>query len=196
MLRWLKNLFRAGAPGDTYPDPPARLVDIPGQVVAPSADLLGRLREIEPYAEALYRGEGRWWLGRVREDSAKRPVGRQWAKRILEGDGFGAHEIEDLDADRRSRFSALQHALLLSYGWKLIADVTVVGAEYDGVLVDEFRKAMFVERGGTLLTDEELAAESARRDRIRENKLREREAVRQIFHPNTTRVPQFTGAGR
>lgn len=165
-----------------------RLIEVPGQVCEPSADLLRRLREVDPQAEVLYLGEGRWWLGRVRADSARRPVGRAWALRVREGDGFPFDE---------ARWAALRHALLLAQGWSPISEVTVRG-EPDGVLVEELRRARFVERGGALEDEEELAAESARRDRIRENKVRERDMAKWLFSrsPNGRGNPwvsQYTG---
>ena len=137
----------------------------------PSADLLRRLRELDARVEVLYLGEGHWWMGRVKEDSAKRAVGQRMARRIREGDGFPFDE---------GRWAALRHALLLTYGWNIITEVTVQG-DPAPVLEEELRRDLFLRRGGVIVSDEERAAESARQDRIRESKVRERDMAKWLF---------------
>jgi len=148
-----------------------RLVDIPGQIREPSADLLGRLRRLDPQVDVLYLGAGRWWMGRVRSNSARRPVGRSWALRVREGDGFPFDE---------GRWDALRHALLLSQGWSPITEVTVQG-DPGPVLEEELRREQFIAHGGVLVSEEEKAAESERRDRLRESKVRERDMAKWLF---------------
>jgi hypothetical protein len=88
---------------------------------------------------------------------------------IKEGDGFAG-----------DRWPELRQALLMAQGFGLVVDVTVQG-EPDAVLVREFALAMYVERGGTYLSDEEQQQESRRRDRIREHRVRERDLSRWLY---------------
>lgn len=154
-----------------------RLIDIPGQVREPSPDLLRRLREIEPRAEVLYVGAGRWWLGRVKTESARCHAGRQMAARIREGDG---HPLKEDWSPVGGRWAALRQALLMSQGFGLVSEVQVDG-EPDARIVEELRRAKFVEQGGVLESEEAAAEESVRRDRIRENKVRERELAKWLW---------------
>jgi hypothetical protein len=150
-----------------------RLIDIPGHDCRePSASLLRRLHEMDALTEVAYLGQGNWWLGRVREDSARRSVGRAWALKIREGDGFDFDE---------GRWHSLRHALLLAQGWSVISELRIVNAEEDGIIVGELQRALFVQNGGVLMTTEEIVAESARRDRIRESKVRERDMAKWLW---------------
>lgn len=45
--------------------------------------LLGLLREIDPRAELVYAGEGRWWLGSVTDDADARDERRKRAEEML-----------------------------------------------------------------------------------------------------------------
>jgi hypothetical protein len=153
---------------------PDRLIDLPA-VRDPSPGLLHRLRAIDWRAEALYVGEGRWWVGRVKTDSARRPVGRRMVVAIQAGDGLPNEPGTPSD-----RWPELRQALLMAQGFGLVCDVTVQG-EPDARLVGEFELAMYVERGGQFVSDEERAWESRHRDRIRENRIRDRELTKWLF---------------
>ncbi len=151
-----------------------RLIDVPA-VRDPSPGLLHRLRQMDARAEVLYVGAGRWWVGRVKRDSARRPVGRQMVVAIQAGDGF-----PDEPGKPSDRWPEFRQALLMSQGFGLVCDVTVYG-EPDALLVREFMIAMYVERGGQFVSEDEREWESRRRDRIRENRIRDRELTRWLF---------------
>jgi hypothetical protein len=120
-------------------------------------------------AEVVYVGQGRWWVGRVKPNSPRRATGRQLALAIREGDGFGGDQWPEL-----------RQALLMAQGFGLVVDVTVQG-EPDAVLVREFALAMYVERGGTYLSDEEQQHQRRRRDRISEHLIRERDLSKWLY---------------
>jgi hypothetical protein len=71
---------------------------------------------------------------------------------------------------------AYRQALLMAQGFGLVVDETIQG-EPDGILVREFEKALYVERGGQLETDA-TRAEQARQDRLKANQDRERQLYR------------------
>jgi len=164
-----------------------RFIDIPGQLREPSAELLQRLRAIDPYADVVYVGGGHWLLGRVHPVDYSRSsvcrMGRRWVAHIREGDGFfAASEIEDLDADRLARFRALQHALLRAQGFEILKDVVVHG-QPDAVLEYELRRIRYLEQHHLEeLTPEEQQAESDRRSQRNDRRLYERELASRIFH--------------
>jgi hypothetical protein len=111
--------------------------------------------------------------------------------RVREGDGFPFDE---------GRWEALRHALLLSQGWSPISEVVVQG-DPAPVLEEELRRERFIAHGGVLQSEEEKSAESARRDRLRESKVRERDMARWLFSRSphgrgNAWVSQFTGQRR
>lgn len=164
-MRWFRRLWS----GPDWSDAPERLIDMP-TVRDPSPELLRRLRALDARAEVVYVGEGRWWVGRVKPDSARRATGRRMALAIRKGDGLYGP----------SQWPQLRQALLMAQGFGLVVDKTIQG-EPDAILVREFRLAMYVERGGTYLSDEERQQESTRRDRIRENRVRERDLAKWLY---------------
>lgn len=151
-----------------------RLIDV-SAVREPSPELLHRLRQIDPRAEVVYVGQGRWWVGRVKPDSARVPTGRRMLAAIRAGDGF-----PDDPGTPSDRWPELRQALLMAQGFGLVCDVTVYG-EPDALLVREFELAMYVERGGEFVSDEEREWERRRRDRIRENRIRDRELTKWLY---------------
>lgn len=163
-MRWFRRFV-----GRDDPDLPERLIDVPA-FRDPSPELLRRLRALDARAEVVYVGEGRWWVGRVKTDSARRATGRRMALAIQKGDALYGP----------SRWPELRQALLMAQGFGLVVDVTVQG-EPDAILVREFGLAMYVEQGGTYLSDEERAIESHRRDLIRENRVRERDLAKWLY---------------
>lgn len=172
-----------------WPDPPERLIDLP-VLREPTPHLLRRLRALDHRAEVVYAGDGRWWVGRVKTDSARRATGRRMALAIQQGDGLYGP----------TRWPELRQALLMAQGFGLVVDVRVQG-EPDAILEKEFALALYVERGGAFLSDEERAREAARRDRIRENRIRDRELTRWLFARSPLGranpwVSQYTGARR
>lgn len=94
---------------------------------------------------------------------------------IQGGDGF-----PDEPGKPSDRWPELRQALLMSQGFGLVCDVTVYG-EPDALLVQEFELAMYVERGGQFVSDEEREWESRRRDRIRENRIRDRDLTKWLY---------------
>src|SRR5574341_1372003 len=159
---------------DDWPDQPERLIDVPA-VREPSAELLHRLRQIDSRAEVIYVGQGRWWVGRVKADSARRPVGQQMLAAIMAGDGF-----PDEPGTETDRWPELRQAMLMAQGFGLVCDVTVYG-DPDARLVREFELAMYVERGGQFVSEEEREWQSRRRDRIRENRIRDRDLTKWLY---------------
>lgn len=152
----------------------SRLIDVQA-VREPSPELLHRLRQIDPRAEVVYVGQGRWWVGRVKTNSARIAVGRRMLVAIRGGD-----DLPDEPGTPGDRWPELRQALLMSQGFGLVCDVTVYG-EPDALLVREFELAMYVEGGGQFVSDEEREWESRRRDRIRENRIRDRELTRWLY---------------
>jgi hypothetical protein len=171
---------------------PRRLIDIPGQEREPSRELLGRLRALESRADVLYIGHAHWLLGYVHrlDRGARCSMGRRMALRIQAGDGY---------AFDQGRWEAKRQALMYAQGFHVIADLEIQG-EPDAQLVEELRRCLFVERGGILETPRAIAEESARRDRERERKVREREMVHWLWgrsrfgrsNPAPVTVPDLT----
>lgn len=164
-MRWFRRLW--GRPEGA--DGPDRLIDLPA-FRDPSPELLRRLRALDARAEVVYVGEGRWWVGRVKTNSARRATGRRMAAAIQAGDGLYGP----------TRWPELRQALLMAQGFGLVVDKTIRG-EPDAILVREFAIALYVERGGTYLSEEDRQQESARRDRIRENRVRERDLAKWLY---------------
>ena len=165
--------LRRSAPDDE-PSPPARLIHIPGQEREPSAELLARLRVLDPRAEVLYIGHGHWLLGHVNENEehgARVTMGQRMALRIMEGDGFPFDE---------SRWAALRQARMYLQAFHVVSDLEIQG-EPDGQLVEELRRCLYVEQGGVLETPRAIAEQSALRDRQRERQVREREMVHWLW---------------
>jgi hypothetical protein len=111
---------------------------------------------------------------------------------ILEGDGFPDEPGEPSD-----RWPERRQALLMCQGFGLVCDVTVYG-EPDALLIREFELAMYVERGGQFVSDEEREWESRRRDRILENRVRDRDLTKWLFkrHPYGRGNPWVSLTGR
>jgi len=168
-MRWFRRLRGS----DEWPDPPERLIDVPA-LRDPSPDLLRRLREIDPRAEVIYVGNGRWWVGRVKANSPRRAIGRRMALAIRNGDGH-PWRIGD-----RDRWPELRQALLMAQGFGLVVDVTVQG-EPDARLVREFAIAMHVEQGGSYRSPEAIREEEAKRKQERDRRDRERELLHWIY---------------
>lgn len=137
LWRWLRGLLVP----DRWPSPPERLIDLPGQLREPSADLLRRLRELDPRAEVVYVGEGRWWVGRVKQNVPRIQRGRAMAVRILDGDG-----LYDEFGQPVSQWPELRQALLMAQGFGLADEVRVQG-EPDDKIVAVFREFTAGERG-------------------------------------------------
>lgn len=165
-----------------------RFIDIPGQLREPGPDLLRRLREHEPRAEALYVGAGRWWLGRVKTDSARRQPGREMAALARAGDGYALADDWEPTGDR---WHALRQGLLMSQGFGFLSEVVVRG-EPDARLVEELRRLMYAERGGVIENEAAKAEEDARRRRVNENRVRERDTLKWLWarHPGARGNPR------
>jgi len=152
--------------------PPPRLIDIPGQVREPSADLLRRLRDIDPRAEVLYVGEGRWWVGRVKPAPERRARGRRMILRARDEDWFGVEPHE--------YWVTLRQGLLMAQGFGLVVDMTIQG-EPDARLVQEFELAMWVERGGQFKDTDDVLAEAARQARLKDEADADRQRYRWLY---------------
>jgi hypothetical protein len=173
-----------------------RLIDLPGQLREPSDDLLGRLRAIDPLAEVVYVGNGRWWLGRVKTDSARCAAGRRMLAGLMaDTEPLPLGRVER-EAALRQREASLLQARLMSQGFSLTSEI--VAHEADDRLVEELRRAKYVEQHSKPsdfatpesaralwlrlgLNPEAAAEEEARRDRIRENKVRERDLAKWLW---------------
>ena len=164
-MRWWQKLLGGSA---NYPDPPERLIDIP-ETREPSLDLLRRLRELDSRAEVVYVGNGMWYVGRVKPDAPRRIIARREILNIKESDGFPDEE----------RWLKLRQALLKEQGFGVVVMETIRG-EPDDILVAEFTKAMFVERGGEV-DNKEKREKRARRSRQRARAQWEKDKVKQAY---------------
>jgi hypothetical protein len=164
-MRWLWR-WRST---EHWPDPPERLIDVPASR-DPSPDVLRRLRGIDPQAEVIYIGGGRWWLGRVKPNSPRRAVGRRMALAIREGDGF------PWESQGASRWPELRQALLMAQGFGLLAEVSVQG-EPDGALVAALERAVSERRQPVEPDPEELERQAAAAER----RTRERELLSWLY---------------
>ena len=167
-MRWFNRIKRLLGGRKDRPDPPKRLIDISVER-EPSADLLWRLRELDPRAEVVYMGNGMWYVGRVKSDVPRRITARREILSIKESDGFPDEE----------RWPKLRQALLKEQGFGVVVRETIQG-EPDDILVAEFSKAMFVERGGVIDTAEKRAKRK-RRDRARTNRQWEADKVKEAY---------------
>lgn len=87
-----------------------RLTTVPVERETP-ADLVARLREIDPTTELLSAGDDQWWLGSVTADPSYTAVRRQTGERLL--------RIEGARVNANPRNVLL--ARLLTEGWVRIA---------------------------------------------------------------------------
>lgn len=165
-MRWLRKLL--GGRDDSYPDPPGRLINIPEER-EPSPDLLRRLREFDPRAEVFYAGHGVWYVGRVKPNSPRRINARSEILSLRKDDGFP-------DEDRMPE---MRQAILKEQGFGVVVREVIRG-EPDDILVGEFAKAMFVERGGEIDT-EEKKEKRARRSRQRSMAQRDVDTTREEY---------------
>ena len=163
-MKWWRWLFG----GRDWPDPPERLIDIP-ESREPSPSLLLRLRQMDLRAEVVYVGNGVWWVGRVKPESPRRISARRQILSLREPDGFPDTE----------RLPELRQARLQEQGFGLVVRKRIQG-EPDDMLVAEFRKAMYVERGGEIDNDEKKLAR-ARIGRQRDTAQWERDKTHELF---------------
>ena len=154
--------------GSDLSGPPERLIDIP-ETREPSPDLLRRLRELDSRAEVVYVGNGMWYVGRVKPDAPRRITARREILNLRESDGFPDEE----------RWPKLRQALLKEQGFGVVVREKIQG-EPDDILVAEFTRAMFVERGG-VIDNEEKRAKRARRSRQRDRAQWEKDKVKQAY---------------
>lgn len=172
-MRWWQRFFGGF---DNYPDPPERLIDIP-EMREPSAVLLRQLRELDARAEVVYVGHGVWLVGRVKPESQRRIDARREILSLRVEDGF----------PDTGRLPELRQALLKEQGFGQVVrtdgldgNPPPIYGEPDGVLVSEFRKAMFVEQGGVITTVETLL-EIARESRGRSTQLWEKDGTKEMY---------------
>jgi len=99
-----------------------RLIDVPTEREAP-LDVLAACRVIEPTAELLYIGDGRWWLGSVSVPNRHR---RRTGLRLLAREARMAHP----DA------GVCRQGLLMLQGFALIGEYP----DADGAMVDDLRR--------------------------------------------------------
>lgn len=99
-----------------------RLIDVPVERETP-LPVLAACRAIDPTAELLYIGEGRWWLGSVSTPNKYR---QRTGLRLLK---------RELGRDHPDRGVCRQGTLLLQ-GFAMIAEYP----EADDVLVEDFRR--------------------------------------------------------
>lgn len=99
-----------------------RLIDVPVERETP-LEVLAACRVIDPSAELLYIGEGRWWLGSVSVPNRHR---RRTGMRLLAREGKAAHP----DA------GVCRQGVLMLQGFALIGEYE----QADGALVDDFRR--------------------------------------------------------
>ncbi len=163
-MKWWRKLLG----GSDYSGPPERLIDIP-EIREPSPALLRRLRELDSRAEVVYAGNGVWLVGRVKPDSQRRIAARAEILHIKESDGFP-------DNDRGPN---LRQAMLKEQGFGYVVRETIQG-EPDDILVAEFTKAMFVERGG-VIDNAEKRAKRARRSRQRDRLQRDKDLTKEAY---------------
>jgi hypothetical protein len=165
-MRWLR--WRNGKCADDW-DRPERLIDVPA-TRDPSPELLRRLRAIDPQAEVIYIGNGRWWLGRVKPNSPRRAIGRRMALAIRQGDGF------PWEQDGTSRWPELRQALLMAQGFGLLAEVNVQG-EPDAALVATMERVLTQRDTPTEPDPDEVAKTAAAAER----QIRDRELLHWLY---------------
>ncbi|MDZ7418782.1 MAG: hypothetical protein ONB52_21875 [candidate division KSB1 bacterium] len=142
-----------------------RLIDLPEPLWRPSEELLKRLRSIDPLVEVVYVGQGRYWLGRVKSDSARRLTGVRMLTRLNDGDGLEVTWPE------------LRQAILMSQGFGLLAEVTCQG-QPDALLERELRRLTYRSASDDQNRDPD---EEARRARVQEIRQYERDLARWLF---------------
>ncbi len=166
-MRWFNRIKRLLG-GSDFSGPPERLIDIP-EIREPSPDLLRLLREVDSRAEVVYVGNGMWYVGRVKSDAPRRITARREILNLRESDGFPDEE----------RWPKLRQALLKEQGFGVVVRETIQG-EPDDILVAEFTKAMFVERGGVIDTADKRA-KRARRSRQRDRLQRDKDLTKEAY---------------
>lgn len=164
-MGWLRKLLGGS---DDFPDPPGRLIDIPEER-EPSPDLLRRLRVMDSRAEVFYAGHGMWYVGRVKPNSRRRIDARRDILSLRKDDGFP--DVE--------RMPEMRQAILKEQGFGVVVREFIRG-EPDDILVAEFAKAMFVERGGEIDT-EEKKEKRARRSRQRTTAQRDVDTTKEQY---------------
>lgn len=111
----------------------ASLVDFPQAREAP-ADLVRRLRALDPTTDLIYAGDGRWWLGRVRPNSERRAE----AFKILER----ASNLP-VGATLNARSKERVRLALLAYQGFAIAETYEMQGEPDGRIVRDWQRALW-----------------------------------------------------
>lgn len=163
--------------GDSWPDPPERLIGIP-EIREPSADLLRRLRTLDSRAEVVYLGNGVWLVGRVRTESRRRIDARSEILSLRVEDGF----------PDTGRLPELRQSILKEQGFGQVVrtdgengNPNRIYGEPDAILFREFEKAMCFERAGYKHETEEDEIARARLSRRRDRAQWEKDEVKRVY---------------
>lgn len=130
---------------------PRALVDFP-QLRIPAPHVVAGLREVDPTAEIVYFGRGRWLLGSVRPSTLLREPAERVLRSALRMLDIALHNEKFTfnPANARRLFGRVDFAVLALQGFRFVHEYRVQG-ELSSAIVEDFRKADWMYR---TLTDD------------------------------------------